>query len=51
MECDACGSHRVSRREIEGRLLFECDLCGELSGDDAAIEKIDELRAGRARPR
>ena len=49
MECDACGSHRVSRREIEGQLLFECDLCGELSGDDAAVERIDDLRAGRAR--
>ena len=49
MECDSCGSRRVSRREIEGQLLFECDLCGELSGDDAAIALIDALRRGRAR--
>jgi len=49
MECDSCGSLRVSRREIEGHLLFECDLCGELSGDDAAIALIESLRIGRAR--
>lgn len=49
MECDSCGSRNVSRREIEGHLLFECHLCGDLSGDDAAILLIDELREGRAR--
>jgi len=49
MECDSCGSFNVSRREIEGHLLFECNLCGELSGDDDAVELIDELRLGRAR--
>ena len=49
MECDSCGSYNVSRRDIEGHLLFECNLCGELSGDDAAIAIIEELRLGRAR--
>jgi len=49
MDCDSCGSRNVTRREIEGHLLFECRLCGELSGDDAAIALIEEMRAGRAR--
>jgi hypothetical protein len=49
MECDVCGSHNVSRRQVEGFLLFECNLCGNLEGDDHAIERIEELRAGRAR--
>lgn len=49
MECDACGSHSVTRRDIEGYLLFECQLCGEMFGDDEAIALIDELREGRAR--
>ena len=49
MECDSCGSRNVKRREIEGHLLFECGLCGEMSGDDAAIALIEELRVGRAR--
>jgi len=49
VECDSCGSRNVTRREIEGHLLFECRLCGDLSGDDAAIELIDEMREGRAR--
>jgi len=49
MECDSCGSRDVSRRDVEGHLLFECNLCGELSGDDVAIAAIDVLRRGRAR--
>ena len=49
MDCDSCGSRNVSRRDIEGHLLFECNLCGEMSGDDAAVAIIEELRLGRAR--
>jgi len=49
MDCDACGSRNVTRREIEGHLLYECRLCGDLSGDDAAIALIEELRLGRTR--
>ena len=49
MECDVCGSHNVTRREIEGYLLFECDLCGAIEGDDQAVQRIEELRAGRER--
>lgn len=49
MECDACGSHNVSRREVEGHLLYECNLCGNLEGDDQTIARIEELREGRAR--
>lgn len=49
MECDACGSRSVQRREVEGHLLYECDLCGELFGDDAAIAAVVMLREGRDR--
>jgi len=49
MECDVCGSHNVVRREIEGALLEECGLCGNLQGDDKAVERIEEMRAGRER--
>lgn len=49
MECDSCGSRNVTRTEIEGHLLQECRLCGELFGDDDAIALIEELREGRAR--
>lgn len=49
MECDVCGSRNVSRREVEGHLLFECNLCGDLAGDDKAIAFVEELRAGRER--
>ncbi|MEE8104790.1 MAG: hypothetical protein V3T86_04560 [Planctomycetota bacterium] len=49
MECEACGSHNVSRRRIEGNLVEECNLCGHLSGDDAAVAEIEELRDGRER--
>ena len=49
MECDSCGSRNIARREVEGHLLFECNLCGNLEGDDAAITHIEELRVGRDR--
>jgi hypothetical protein len=49
MECDACGSFNVTRREVEGWLLEECNLCGNLQGDDEAVARIEELRAGRDR--
>ncbi|MHC4223203.1 MAG: hypothetical protein ACYSUN_04360 [Planctomycetota bacterium] len=49
MECDLCGSRNVQRREIEGNLLEECQLCGNLQGDDEAVALIEDLRAGRER--
>ena len=49
MECDQCGSRNLSRTEIEGYLLFECNLCGNLQGDDEAVQRIEELRRGRER--
>ncbi|MDH3592559.1 MAG: hypothetical protein OER88_11810, partial [Planctomycetota bacterium] len=30
-------------------LLFECNLCGNLDGDDDAVARIAEMRAGRER--
>jgi hypothetical protein len=49
MECDVCGSRNVTRRDFEGGLLEECNLCGNLQGDDEAVARVEELRAGRAR--
>jgi hypothetical protein len=49
MECDACGSRNVTRRTVEGFLLEECNLCGNLQGDDAAVARVEEIRHGRAR--
>ncbi len=49
MECEDCGSRNVSRRDIEGHLLYECNLCGNLEGDDRAVMLIEELRVGRER--
>jgi len=49
MECDVCGSARVIRREVEGYLLEECQLCGNLQGDDEAVARVEELREGRQR--
>jgi hypothetical protein len=49
MECDVCGSHNVRRHDVEGHLLEECGLCGNLQGDDEAVALIEELRRGRER--
>ena len=49
MECDVCGSRNVSRHDVEGVLLEECNLCGNLQGDDEAVSHIENLRNGRAR--
>lgn len=49
MECDACGSRNVTRRRIEDWLLEECNLCGNIQGDDEAVARIEEIRTGRAR--
>jgi len=49
MECDVCGSRNVARRRIEGHLLEECGLCGNLQGDDDAVARVEELRRGRDR--
>mgnify|MGYP007059402104 FL=1 len=49
MECDVCGSRNVSRRTIEGFLLEECNLCGNLQGDDEAVQRVETMRSGRER--
>lgn len=49
MECEACGSRNVARRTIEGHLLEECNLCGNVQGDDEAAALVEELRKGRER--
>jgi len=49
MECDQCGSRNVTRREVEGHLLWECNLCANLQGDDDAVARVEELRSGRDR--
>jgi hypothetical protein len=47
MECEVCGCHDVRRTEIEGFVLEECGLCGNVQGDDEAVARIEELREGR----
>ena len=49
MECDVCGSRNVTRKDIEGGLLEECNLCGNLQGDDEAVARVEDLRSGRDR--
>jgi len=47
MECDVCGCHDVHRTEVEGFVLEECRLCGNIQGDDEAVVRVEELREGR----
>lgn len=49
MECEVCGSRNVVRKRIEGHLLEECNLCGNIQGDDQAVARVEELRQGRER--
>ncbi len=49
MECEACGSRNMERRTVETILVEECQLCGNLQGDDAAVARIEEVRRGRER--
>jgi hypothetical protein len=47
MECEVCGCHDVHVTELEGFVLEECRLCGNLQGDDEVVARIDEIREGR----
>jgi hypothetical protein len=47
MECDVCGCHDVHRTDVEGFVLEECRLCGNIQGDDEAVARVEELREGR----
>ncbi len=47
MECDVCGCHDVHRTDLEGFVIEECRLCGNVQGDDEAVVRIEELREGR----
>ena len=49
MECEVCGSHNVLQRTLEAHLVEECQLCGNLQGNDDAVRAIEELQAGRER--
>ncbi len=47
--CESCGSRRLVPRVVEGVDLEACDLCGALSGDDAAVALAEERTEGRDR--
>jgi hypothetical protein len=47
--CEACGGRRVLPRRIEGVDVLECDLCGNLQGDDDAVSLATMRREGRQR--
>jgi len=47
--CESCGGRRVVARTVEGVEVLECDLCGALHGDDAAVALAESRREGRER--
>ena len=47
--CEACGSHRVLPRLVEGVEVAECELCGALHGADDVVARAEQRREGRER--
>src|SRR5262245_53604608 len=47
--CESCGSQRVVARAVEGVEILECELCGELAGDDQAVGLVTSRREARER--
>jgi hypothetical protein len=47
--CEACGSHRVVARVVEGVEVGRCDLCGTLHGEDDAVALAELRLEGRER--
>ena len=42
--CEECGNHSIVRLSQAGRAVYECSLCGHLSGDGDAVEFMEDLR-------
>jgi hypothetical protein len=47
-DCEECGSETVSGVILEGVSVEECDLCGNLSGDDRNVAHVLLVREARA---
>lgn len=47
--CDDCGNRSLISVERDGLALFECELCGALSGDDVAVGQVQLARQARER--
>ena len=47
--CEECGGHDLRRLPGTGGAVFECGLCGALSGDDAAVSRVRDAREAAAR--
>jgi len=47
--CESCGSRRLVARSVGGVEVYECELCGELSGDDEAVAQLERDRAAKER--
>jgi len=47
--CDECGNRALVAVEIEGTAVLECELCGALGGDDAAVQRVELAREARER--
>jgi len=47
--CAECGNRTLVAVEQEGHRLFECELCGALAGDDAAVTEVLLAREARER--
>lgn len=47
--CDECGNRSLTTVTRDGGLVLECELCGALSGDDAAVERVRLSREAQDR--
>ncbi|MGE3173192.1 MAG: hypothetical protein AB7O97_11260 [Planctomycetota bacterium] len=43
--CSECGNHGLSPRTYDGVTVLECDLCGALSGGEAAVARAQATQA------
>ncbi|MCR4318081.1 MAG: hypothetical protein NUW37_17185 [Planctomycetes bacterium] len=44
MRCDICGNNTVERTKIEGFVVDECSVCGEIVADPETLETIETIR-------
>lgn len=45
--CDECGSGELRAVRLEGVRVEECNLCGNIAGDDAAVQHVLTVREAR----
>jgi len=42
LQCDECGCHSMSQREVDGHIFIECQVCGQQIGDDDFFSASDD---------